>query len=78
MKTVAQQVQAMHRYWPGFELAEQTAEQAIWFGSLAGIERTYRIVVDYRLPLDQGDRSCRWQFPVVRVLSPSLDRGSTH
>jgi hypothetical protein len=71
MKTIAQQIQAMRRHWPGFDVADQVADRAIWFGSLVGVERAYRVIVEYSLPVENNGGS-KWPFPVVRVLSPSL------
>lgn len=62
----------MHRRWGQFDLAEQTPDSAIWFGSLVGIERPYRVVVEFGLPVSGKDE--RWRsFPLVRVLSPALE-----
>jgi hypothetical protein len=72
MKTIAQQVQAMRRHWPGFEVAGRTADQAAWFGSLVGIERVYRVMVEYRLPHELQDHERYKSSPLVRVLSPPL------
>ena len=72
MKTIAQQAQAMRRHWPGFEVADQRSNQAVWFGSLVGIERPYRVMVEYYLPREGNDHGRHWPFPLVRVLSPSL------
>ena len=73
MKTIRQQVRAMQRHWPGFALAEETLDKAVWFGSLAGLERTYRLMIEYGLPKKAtADGMCR-RFPLVRVLSPRLE-----
>lgn len=72
MKAIRNQVQAMRRGWPGFELGEDTADRAVWFGALAGIERSYRIMIEYGLPTPNAPASLWWRFPVVRVLSPRL------
>lgn len=69
MKSIAQQVHAMrHRL---FDVAEQTADRAVWFGSLIGIERPYRVMVEYGLPA-RGAHELWRHFPLVRVLSPAL------
>lgn len=71
MKTVNEQVRAMRRRWGHFDLAEQTTDSAMWFGSLVGIERSYRVAVEFGLPAP-GQYE-RWRTsPLVRVLSPSL------
>jgi hypothetical protein len=72
MKTIAQQVQAMRRHWPSFEVAGQTVDQAVWFGSLAGIERSYRVMVEYRLTQESRDHGRYKPSPSVQVLSPPL------
>lgn len=72
MKSIVDQVRAMARRWPKFDLAEQTEDRAIWFGPLAGIERSYRVMVEYGLPIGTDDELCR-RFPVVRVMSPPLE-----
>lgn len=72
VKTIARQVRAMRRRWPQFDLADETADSALWFGGLVGIERPYRVAVEYGLPVE-GARE-RWRsFPLVRVLSPRLE-----
>lgn len=72
MKSVRQQIAAMARRWPMFDLADETATHALWFGSLVGIERAHRLSVEFALPT-HGDGTSRAScFPVVRVLSPRL------
>jgi hypothetical protein len=71
MKSIRQQVVAMQRHWPGFELGEETGDKAVWFGPLAGLERTYRIMIEYGLPIRAAAEMC-CRFPLVRVLSPAL------
>lgn len=72
MKTVRQQVIAMRRRWPQFDLAEETARSALWFGSLVGIERPYRLLIEFALPCARPDAPMSSRFPVVRVLHPPL------
>lgn len=72
MKTIRQQVQAMRRRWPGFELGDEIVDKAVWFGSLAGIECSYRIVIEYGLPKPNAAARLWRRFPVVLVLSPPL------
>lgn len=62
----------MRRRWPGFVVAEETADKAVWFGSLVGIERPYRVMVEYGLPVGGASDQRFRGFPLVRVLSPSL------
>lgn len=62
----------MRRRWGQFDLAEETTDSAVWFGSLVGIERPYRISLEFGLPIHGHDE--RWRsFPIVRVLSPALE-----
>ncbi len=61
----------MRRRWDQFDVAEQTIDKAIWFGSLVGIERPYRVMLEFGLPV-QGKFE-RWRsLPLVRILSPAL------
>jgi hypothetical protein len=63
----------MRRHWPVFVLAEERIDKAVWFGSLAGLERKYRLMIEHGLPTETAaDEMCRG-FPVVRVLSPRLE-----
>jgi hypothetical protein len=61
----------MARRWPGFEVLVPEPDHAMWFGSLAGIERSYRVMVEYAWPRGENDEMFR-RFPVVRVLTPRL------
>jgi len=73
VKTIAEQVRAMRRRWRTFDLAEQKDDSAVWFGGLVGIERQYRVSVEYGHPAPGRDNA-RWRlFPLVRVLSPQLE-----
>ena len=72
MKNIHQQVIAMRRHWPGFETAGETRDEVTWIGSLAGIEREYRLLVEYGLPVAGKPLSMFRRFPVVRIMSPSL------
>jgi hypothetical protein len=62
----------MRRHWPAFEIAEQTPDKAIWFGLLVGIERPYRVMLEYGLPTENAFGVHYRNFPLVRVLSPRL------
>lgn len=62
----------MRSRWPQFELADETDNKAVWFGSLVGIERPYRVMVEYGLPLTEASSDLYRYFPLVRVLSPRL------
>lgn len=72
MKTIRQQIQSMRQRWPGFDLGEETVDKAVWFGSLAGIERSYRVMIEFGLPRPKAAPTMWRRFPVVRVLSPAL------
>ena len=72
MKTVRQQIDAMKRRWPRFDVADVAADRATWFGPLVGLELEYRIMIQFGLPHHASDQE-RWRrFPVVRVLTPPL------
>ena len=72
MKTVRQQIDAMKRRWPRFDVADVGADRATWFGPLVGLELEYRIMIQFGLPHRASDQE-RWRrFPVVRVLTPPL------
>jgi hypothetical protein len=73
VKSIRQQIGAMLRHWPGFDLAEERLDKAVWFGSLAGVERSYRVMVEYGLPANAAASEMYRRFPVVRVLSPHLE-----
>jgi hypothetical protein len=74
VKTVRQQVAAMKRLWPRFDVADVAADRATWFGPLAGLELQYRIMIQFGLPLPRGSEQERWRrFPIVRVLTPALE-----
>jgi hypothetical protein len=63
----------MQQHWPAFDLAEERLDKAVWFGPLAGLERTYRLMIEYGLPnRTAAPQMCR-RFLVVRVLSPRLE-----
>lgn len=72
VKKIVEQIRAMRLRWPGFEVAEETADKAIWFGSLVGIERPYRLMIEYGLPIASSPNELFRIFPLVRVLSPRL------
>lgn len=72
MKKISHQVDAMRRLWPQFVLAEVTKDKAVWFGSLVGLEREYRLMVEYGLPRPRQEPELFRLMPVVRVLSPKL------
>jgi hypothetical protein len=63
----------MQRHWPDFALAEESEDRAVWFGPLAGLERTYRVMIDYGLPTNAAAYEMCRRIPLVRVLSPRLE-----
>lgn len=73
MKTIADQVRAVTRAWPEFEVVEQHHDRVVWFGWLAGIERRYRVMIEYGQPTGPDDQPMWRRFPVVRVMSPELE-----
>lgn len=73
MKTIREQVRAMQQHWPGFGLGEETLDKAVWFGSLVGLERAYRVMIEYGLPTRAAPDEMFRRFPLVRVLSPELE-----
>jgi hypothetical protein len=44
----------------------------IWFGSLVGIQKPYRLMVEYGLPRDPTTDPIWRRLPLVRILSPKL------
>lgn len=70
MRSIAQQIAAMRRRWPNFEVLDQQRNRVIWIGNIIGIERPYRVSIDYRQPGESSD--LQLSFPEVRVLSPVL------
>jgi hypothetical protein len=73
VKSIRQQVAAMQRYWPAFDLGEESFDKAVWFGPLAGLERKYRLMIEYGLPTQAAVHEMYRRFPLVRVLSPPLE-----
>lgn len=72
MKSIAQQVNAMKRKWPSFEAVGQEVDRVLWFGTLVGIQKPYRLMVEYGLPRNPEFDPLWRHFPLVRVLSPQL------
>jgi hypothetical protein len=73
LRTIDEQVRAVKRAWPGFDIVELGHDRVVWFGWLAGIERQYRVMVEYGLPANSEDQPMWRRFPVVRVMSPALE-----
>ena len=71
-RSLIAQVEAMSRRWPGFEpTIGIEPETVIWFGDLKGLERIFRLSIEFGVPRSGSSIMCRL-MPVVRVLSPSL------
>ena len=73
MRSIADQMRAMKKHWPDFEVARQTDDTVIWFGWLVGIECRYRVSIEYGLPRAVEDDEMWRRFPLVRVMSPRLE-----
>lgn len=72
LKSLGAQVDAMRRIWPGFKPTPGLGPWSIvWFGDLAGVERTFHVTIEYGLPALGHDEPQRL-MPVVRVLRPRL------
>ncbi len=72
MKSLQAQINAMARDWPQFQPCSGLWPQSvIWFGDLKGLERPFRISIEYGLPITGRHDQYRL-MPVVRVLRPSL------
>ena len=71
-KSLMAQAQAMFRRWPQFVPTLGTGPHSVvWFGDLKGLERTFRLSVQYGLP--RPDTTDRYRvMPLVRVLRPSV------
>ena len=65
------QVSAMAQRWPQFQVSRPGDQLIIWSGDLQGLERSFRITVEYGIP-KQGDQAMYRLMPVVRVQHPSL------
>lgn len=67
------QVKRMRAVWPQFEpTTGLMANSVVWFGSLVGMQRPYRVSIEYGHVQNTQEAALRPQFPVVRVLSPAL------
>lgn len=65
------QVGAMAQRWPQFQVSRPGDQLITWSGDLQGLERSFRITVEYGIP-KQGDQAMYRLMPVVRVQHPSL------
>lgn len=73
MKSLRAQDHAMRRRWPSFEMTNAfEPDAAMWFGTLFGIERPFRVSIHYGLPRRGDERALYRLMPVVRVLNPRL------
>lgn len=73
MKGLLAQAQAMRERWPGFEVTSGFGPRSlIWIGDLKGLERTFRVWIEYGLPIPGPHLAMFRQMPVVRILSPRL------
>ena len=72
MKTMAQQIHSMQRRWPAFNAVPMGRDHMLWFGDLVGIQKRYRVMIEFGLPSDPlNDPPCR-RFPQVRIMNPRL------
>lgn len=72
MKSLGSQIHSMKRNWPEFEISMISINNAIWFGELTGIQKRYRVLIEYGLPISPSTDPLFRHFPLVRVLSPRL------
>lgn len=72
VKALEKQIASMAARWPQFEVVPGLGPQtAVWFGDLKGLERTFRLSIEYGMPM-HGEDELHRMMPVVRVLNPSL------
>ena len=73
MITLERQIRRMSELWPQFDVTRGVgASGAVWFGTLVGVARPYRISIEYAPPSEKISRLLAGSAPVVRVLSPAL------
>lgn len=86
VKSLTEQIEAMERCWPRFQVTENGDRLVVWHGELAPLDRHYHVVVAYGLPRRPSVKTsvreaiygipksewCRI-FPIVRILSPTLE-----
>jgi hypothetical protein len=72
MKTMAQQIHTMRRRWPTFDVIQMGRGHIAWFGELVGIQKRYRVMIEYGMPIDPMNDPLYRRFPQVRILSPRL------
>jgi hypothetical protein len=73
IKTLNQQIAAMRARWPEFEVSGLAGGRVIWFGSLIGLARPYRVMIEYGPPRVDASSPLLDRIPLVRVLSPRLE-----
>jgi len=62
----------MHAQWPLFKLSHGIAPKTvIWTGQLYGLERPFKVTIEYG-EFIRGDRLLCRMMPVVRVIEPAL------
>lgn len=72
MKSLEAQIDAMALDWPQFQSCLGVwPDSVVWFGDLKGVERSFRILIEYGLPM-LGQNDLYRRMPVVRVLYPPL------
>lgn len=72
MKSIAHQINAMKKRWPDFTNTQPTSSSVVWFGDLVGIQKPYRIMIDYDLRRAEAAIGLPQFVPMVTVLSPKL------
>ena len=73
MIMLERQIRRMRELWPRFEVTRGVGESgAVWFGTLVGVSRPYRVAIEYVPPAEERSRPLLGGAPVVRVLSPAL------
>jgi hypothetical protein len=72
VKTLALQIHSMKRNWPNFDVTNMGENHIAWFGELVGIQKPYRVMIEYGTPLNIATDALYRRFPLVRILSPRL------
>ena len=72
MKTMAQQIHSMKRGWPAFDIVPMGRDHVMWFGDLVGIQKRYRVMIEYGLPVGASSDLAFRRSPQVRVIEPRL------
>jgi len=70
-KTVKQQIKAMRRRWPNFQVT--TAQSSVvWHGTVQPNELSYLIHIDALIGLQKGNNWFVLSAPIVKVIRPRL------